>query len=200
MSTCCGRWLGETGEPGAAAQGGLAPARPFPGLGTKGVSDCEAASLRAALLPQPGVGRGAATRAAAAARPAPPALRLPAHARALTPGGLGVQPQAGAAVVARRGLAPASQGSPAQTRSADARSRDRHLPQPGVGARLRHRPDRRRPADQDPHDHRRAHPRSTRHPGSPTDHLRRHRQHARAGRRTAGQLSQPTFAATTGPS
>ena len=32
MTTCCGRWLGETGEPGAAAQGGCAPAGPFPGL------------------------------------------------------------------------------------------------------------------------------------------------------------------------
>jgi putative transposase len=31
-TTCSGRWLGETGEPGAAAQGSGAPARPFPGL------------------------------------------------------------------------------------------------------------------------------------------------------------------------
>jgi hypothetical protein len=31
-TTCCGRWLGETGEPGAAAQSGGASARPFPGV------------------------------------------------------------------------------------------------------------------------------------------------------------------------
>ena len=88
--TCSGRWLGETGEPGAAAQSGQASAEPFPGLGAQGVSDDVAASLRAALLPQPGVGRSATTRAAPAFVPASPTLRLPAHARDPAQRGLGV--------------------------------------------------------------------------------------------------------------
>jgi putative transposase len=39
----------------------------------------------------------------------------------------------------------------------------------------------------DPHDHRRAHPRSTRHPCSSPDHVQRHRWRAGTGRRAARQ-------------
>jgi hypothetical protein len=171
MSTCCGRWLGETGKPGAAAQGGVAPARPFPGLGAQGVSGCEAASLGAAVQAEVCRGRGAVAGASAPVGEAASPVRLPAHPRPAPSRGLVVQPQTGAAAVAGRGAAPTTQGPPAPQRPADARPRGRGLSRPGVGARLPLRPNSRRPADQDPDHHRRAHPRGTRHPGSPPDHL-----------------------------
>lgn len=79
-----------TGEPGAAAQGGHAPARPFPGLGAESVSGCEAASLIAALRAEVGPRRGGVAGAVAAARSAASALRLPTHPRPAVSGGLGV--------------------------------------------------------------------------------------------------------------
>jgi len=45
---------GETSDPGAAAQGSGAPARPFPGLGAEGVPADEPASLLAAIPPAVG--------------------------------------------------------------------------------------------------------------------------------------------------
>ena len=38
MSTCCGRWLGETSDPGAATQGRRAPAGRLRGVPAAGLS------------------------------------------------------------------------------------------------------------------------------------------------------------------
>src|SRR6266702_4001983 len=75
ITTCCGRWLGETSEPGAAAQGGHASAGSLRGCGTAGVSRCWPASLVAALSSPFGAGGGAVAGAAAAGQ-ASSALRL----------------------------------------------------------------------------------------------------------------------------
>ena len=185
ISTCSGRCPGETSDPGAAAQGGHASARPFPGLGTKGLPGGEAASLLAALLPPQGPRRAAAAGAVTAAGEASSTLRLPAHPRPALPRGLGLQPQTGAAPVARRGAALAAQAASAAAWEADARACDRRLPKPRLGIGLPRRPNRRRPADQDPHRHRRAHPRSLGHPRSPPDRRRRHPS-ARSSRSSNG--------------
>ena len=90
ITTCCGRWLGETSEPGAAAQGGHAPAKSLRGRGTSGLPRRRSASLLAALPPPSGTGGVVSTGAVASARASSPALRLPAHSRAFGPRGLGL--------------------------------------------------------------------------------------------------------------